>query len=109
MVGSGADSEVEDSITEEVPHGLQGVHVIADHLDHHHHGHGEQRAPDAPDPAPEQQAAKIAMWFIDDARPMSDGVKSDPSSVVIRRATPATAAVMPIVPNCRKPTIERPP
>src|SRR6187549_2492955 len=53
--------------------------------------------------------ANTATWFIDAARPISVGVRSNPSSVVISNDTPATAIVIPMVPNCRKPTIASPP
>jgi hypothetical protein len=54
-VGRGADSEVEDSVTQEMPHRLQSVHMITDNFDDHHHGDGQQHPPDSPHPTPEQK------------------------------------------------------
>jgi hypothetical protein len=39
---------------EEMAHRVQRLYVVADDLDDHHHRHGEQHAPDTPDPTPEQ-------------------------------------------------------
>ncbi len=44
------------SVAQKVSDGLQRFDVVTDDLNHHHHRHGQQHAPDAPDPAPEQQA-----------------------------------------------------
>ena len=52
--------------------------------------------------------ANTATWFMDDTRPINIGVSREPSSVVMNSDTPATAAAMPIVPNCRNPTAESP-
>ena len=44
------------SIAEQLADRLQILDAVAHRLEHHQHRHGEQRAPDTPDPAPEQQA-----------------------------------------------------
>jgi hypothetical protein len=79
--------------------GLQRLHVIADDLDHHHHWHRQQQPPDPQAQVQNSRPANTATWFIDAARPISVGMRSNPSSVVISNDTPATAIVIPMVPN----------
>lgn len=44
------------SVAEELADGGERLTVVAENLEHHHDGHGEDRPGDSPDPAPERQA-----------------------------------------------------